>query len=147
MYEISPSGLPGTILLVAEEQDVRFVLGRMLHAAGHTVIEAEGGTQALLAAGSHGGPIDLLVTSVVMARMNGFHLAERLVEQHKDLKVVYLTQIMREAIRKHRTVPVKDVPLAEFLKAPVDPAGIVCRVAEELAQKQRPVLRLAAGVH
>jgi DNA-binding NtrC family response regulator len=54
-------------------------------------VEADDGKTALAVIESHPGPIDLLVTDVVMRHMSGPELAERLAVSHPTLKVVYMS--------------------------------------------------------
>jgi DNA-binding NtrC family response regulator len=55
------------------------------------VFEADDGKSALEWVRSHAGPIDLLLTDVVMRRMSGPELVERLSKSRPTLKVVYMS--------------------------------------------------------
>jgi two-component system, cell cycle sensor histidine kinase and response regulator CckA len=76
-----------TILLVEDDDAVRALSGRMLRAAGYTVVPARNGDEALAADLSRG--VDLLLTDVIMPGMNGVQLAERLVDRHPHLPVLF----------------------------------------------------------
>ena len=80
----------GTILLAEDQEPVRRTLSRSLAHVGFTVFEAVDGVTALATAATlpH---IDLLLTDLVMPKMGGRALAERLVELRPDLKVIYMT--------------------------------------------------------
>ncbi len=80
-----------TILLVEDEEMVRGVTRVVLEMCGYAVIEAEDGDVALAAAREHKGPLDLLLTDVVMPRMNGTELAPRVKELFPDAKVIYMS--------------------------------------------------------
>jgi signal transduction histidine kinase/ActR/RegA family two-component response regulator len=82
---------PATVLLVEDEVAVRSVTQRMLKAAGHEVLVAESGEQALALAELHSGSIDLLVTDVVMAKVGGPELAQRLAAVRPELKVLFIS--------------------------------------------------------
>ena len=78
----TPAALKGaeTILLAEDEDGVRHVVAQMLREQGYTVLPANGGAEALRIAQTHSGPLQLLVSDVMMPRMNGPELAERLRE-------------------------------------------------------------------
>ncbi len=74
---ITPRGNE-TVLIVEDEEGIRELVRRMLGDAGYAVLEARNGKDALAAAVRHHGPIDLLVTDVVMPGMGGGELARTL---------------------------------------------------------------------
>ena len=83
---------PGeTILLVEDDPPIRRLIRRSLESQGFQLLEASNGQDALLVAAEHSGPIDLLVTDVVMPRMDGFTLGERLVESHPEVRVLFIS--------------------------------------------------------
>jgi CheY-like chemotaxis protein len=67
-----------TILVVDDEPDVRGLAREILEAGGYEVLEAGDGEEALRVAEAHPAPIHLLLTDVVMPRLNGVELASRL---------------------------------------------------------------------
>jgi two-component system, cell cycle sensor histidine kinase and response regulator CckA len=80
-----------TILLVEDENSVREPVSKLLRKAGFTVLEAAGGPQALEVCESHDGPIDLVVTDVVMPTMSGKELAARLLARRPGLRILYMS--------------------------------------------------------
>ena len=80
-----------TILLVEDEEPLRVLTRRFLVESGYTVLEAEHPNKAIQIAQQHGGPIDLLLTDVVMPGMNGRMLVERLLQNWPHLKVLYMS--------------------------------------------------------
>jgi len=94
----------GTILVVEDEDAVRFLACRVLRENGYGVLEA-GNPADALRIGRAEGPIDLLVTDIVMPGMSGPALAERLVAGHPDLKVLYITGYAEEAIQRQGMLP------------------------------------------
>jgi CheY-like chemotaxis protein len=80
-----------TVLLVEDADRVRQVVGEMLSMEGFRVLEAWGGREAMEIVHRHGGPIDLLLTDVVMPEMSGRELAERLTPLRPETKVVYMS--------------------------------------------------------
>ncbi len=80
-----------TVLLVEDEPHVRRTVTGMLAPVGYHVLTAGNGDDALTISSLHHGPIDLLLTDVVMPGMNGWQLAAELTRQHPGLKVLYMT--------------------------------------------------------
>src|SRR5262245_9713197 len=78
-----------TVLLADDEDLVRRFVRAVLERNGCSVLEAPGGKEALALCEQFEGPIDLLVTDVVMPRMNGRELAERVRNMRPDTKVLY----------------------------------------------------------
>ena len=66
-----------TILLVEDEEMVRDLAAEIFRGNGYTVLDAPNGASALEINSRHDGPIDLLVTDLVMPGMNGIELAEK----------------------------------------------------------------------
>jgi len=80
-----------TVLVVDDEADICELARDCLVAAGYRVLEARDGEEALRIAEGHTEPIHLLLTDVVMPRLNGVELAGRLNRQRPDTKVLYMS--------------------------------------------------------
>src|ERR1700682_2187447 len=80
-----------TILLVEDQEDLRDLVGEFLRKNGYTVLEAKDGIEGLEVAEQHHGQIHLLVTDLVMPRMGGWELADRLFGRRPQLKILYLS--------------------------------------------------------
>jgi len=78
------------ILAVEDEPLVRLVLVEALIDAGHTVLEAGDGEQAL-ALLREGKTVDLILTDVRMPRVDGFELARAAREMHPRTPVIFMT--------------------------------------------------------
>jgi CheY-like chemotaxis protein len=87
------------VLLVEDEERLRSPLVRGLRRSGYTVLEAESGPQALEVAEFHEGPIDLVLTDVLMPGMSGRDLASRLRVRRPGLKVLYMSGHTQNEIR------------------------------------------------
>lgn len=81
----------GTILLVEDERALAEIARRILVGAGYEVIVAVDGSEALDLADAHEGPIDLLLTDVVMPGLLGHQLADRLRALRPAIAVVYIS--------------------------------------------------------
>lgn len=88
---VSPKRLGSTILLVEDDEIMRGLTRQMLREHGYNVIEADDGKSALEWVQSNPAPIDLLLTDVVMKRMSGPELVERMSASQPTLKVVYMS--------------------------------------------------------
>jgi len=81
---------PATILIVDDEEPIRRLVDRILQSAGYITRLAASGADALAIADGP-GPIDLMVTDMMMPEMNGDEVARRLRQKYPALKVLYYT--------------------------------------------------------
>ncbi len=88
-----------TILLVEDEPSLRQLVARVLRERGYAVLEADRGGEALRQAEEHDGPIDLLVTDVVMPGLGGPELADQLRQRRPGLRVLFITGYSERAVR------------------------------------------------
>jgi len=117
-----------TILLAEDEAAVRNLARRVLEKHGYKLLLAATGRDGVRLAKEHAGPIDLLVTDVVMPEMGGRELAQHLTARQPGLKVLFLSGYTDDAIVHHGVL---DAGVA-FLQKPFKP--------DELARKIREVL-------
>jgi len=123
-----PAAGTETLLVAEDEQMVRVLIRKVLEQAGYTVLLASGGTEALQLAARHAGPIQMLVTDVVMPGMNGRELARRLLELRPDTKVLYLSGYADDAVERHGVLD----PGTAFMQKPFSPGALASRVREVL---------------
>jgi two-component system, cell cycle sensor histidine kinase and response regulator CckA len=90
----------GSVMLVEDEDPVRIFSARALRNKGYTVIEAKSGDAALEAIRSTGPKIDLLITDVVMPKMDGPTLIRLVREIHPDLKVIFISGYTEDSFRQ-----------------------------------------------
>lgn len=85
--------LPGReiVLLVEDEPAVRFIAASVLRCAGYTVVEAADGNEALRVFAENKPPVNVVVSDVVMPRMGGREMVERIHEQQPDLPVLFMS--------------------------------------------------------
>lgn len=88
---VSPKRAGATIMLVEDDEMMRGLTKQLLQEHGYTVIEADDGKSALEWLQSHPDPVDLLLTDVVMRRISGPELVERVSASRPKLKVVYMS--------------------------------------------------------
>jgi two-component system cell cycle sensor histidine kinase/response regulator CckA len=114
-----------TVLLVEDEDAVRQVARLVLQSRGYRVLEARDGVDALAVAHATSERIDLLLSDLVMPRMNGQQLAERMAEARPGLRVLLMSGY------PDRVAPGVDAdPRFEFLSKPFQPAVLARRVRE-----------------
>jgi two-component system, chemotaxis family, chemotaxis protein CheY len=77
------------ILVVEDESDVRTLISLILQSAGHTVIEAHNGLDALEQ--FNAGHFDMVITDMNMPRMDGLELIKALRRQQADLYIMLIT--------------------------------------------------------
>jgi two-component system cell cycle sensor histidine kinase/response regulator CckA len=90
----------GTVLLVEDEDPVRLFSARALRNKGYKVIEAKSGEAALEVITGGGEKVELLITDVVMPRMDGPSLVKRVRELYPDMKVIFISGYTEDAFRK-----------------------------------------------
>ena len=82
---------PRTVLFVENEPSIRLLLRRFLLKLGYQLLEAPHGSKALEVADERRAPLDLLVTDVIIPKMNGFALAARVTSLHPETRVLFIT--------------------------------------------------------
>jgi two-component system cell cycle sensor histidine kinase/response regulator CckA len=120
------------LLLVEDEDSIREPAAEILESRGYLVLPARGGAEALAVAQAHPGPIDLMITDVVMPGMNGNQLAEELRSSRPGMRVLYISGYPEDAIAHHGVL---DADKA-FLQKPC-PAGVLLRTVREMLDAGR----------
>jgi DNA-binding response OmpR family regulator len=118
-----------TILLVEDEDLVRRLALEVLHKHRYTVLTAPTGLEALRVAATYPGPIDLVITDVIMpGGLSGPQLIQQLLAQRPTVKVLYISGYTDEAIVHHGVL---EAGLA-FLQKPFSPATLARKVRDIL---------------
>ncbi len=125
--ESTPRGT-GTILLVEDEGVVRDLAKEILEQGGYTVLAAGGAAEAHALCAAHKGPIDLLLTDVVMPETGGRALAAALTRDRPGMRVLYMSGYSDEAVVLHGVLEAGTA----FLQKPFTPEGLARKVRETL---------------
>jgi PAS domain S-box-containing protein len=119
----------GTVLLVEDEEALREVACRIMTRHGYNVLPAASGAQALEIAASHRGTIDLLLTDVIMPRMLGKEVSERVTALRPEVRVLYMSGYAQPVLASQGTLE-EGVVLVE---KPFTEADLLDKVHEVLS--------------
>ncbi len=119
-----------TILVVEDDGAIRALVRKVLETAGYTVIDAGAPREALDLARQHDGPIQLLLTDVILPELTGRELADRLVRDRPDLAVLFMSGYADDAIVHQGRLD----PDTAFLQKPFTPEALLRRVREVLGR-------------
>jgi nitrogen-specific signal transduction histidine kinase/ActR/RegA family two-component response regulator len=117
-----------TILLVEDEEAVRAVTREILEGNGYVVLEAASGEEALHISEAYQGPIHLVLSDLVMPGMGGRAAVHELLLQRSDLRAVYASGYVQEAVFKQQVLE----PGTLFLQKPYSPSELIVAVCDAL---------------
>jgi two-component system, cell cycle sensor histidine kinase and response regulator CckA len=125
-----PDAGAGIVLMVEDEPSVREFARRVLDRAGHTLLTAGNGDEALHVAESWEGSIDVLLTDIVMPGMHGQVLAARLLRIRPDVRIIFMSGYAEDSI------PALDrlATPATFLAKPFTSMTLTEAVAREITE-------------
>lgn len=142
--DVLPPAASPTILVVDDELAITKLCKTLLQEAGCTVLEADGSSEALKICTQHEGPIDLLLTDLVLPppgfqlasssnqfpHVHGHELAIRAATIRQGLRVILMSGNPNKELASHGikrgTLP--------FLAKPFEKDGLISLVREVLAQ-------------
>ena len=127
-----------TILVVEDHIAVRVLLTETLERYGYRVLEADDGREALNQLERGETKVDLLITDIVMPRLNGLDLAERARRLRPDLKVIVISGYAEDASSWH-TLREQGY---SFLAKPFSPEGIAGLVRTVLDEERQTAVGL-----
>ena len=122
-----------TILVVEDDEAVRSLVVEVLRHHQYRVLEAEHAEAALAVWKEHGPKIDLLLTDVIMPGINGLELAQQLLADRPELKVIYTSGYSSELFgssmpldegRNYLPKPYLSAKLTSIVRAALEPAPV-----------------------
>lgn len=117
----------GRVLLVEDEDAVRTFSARALREKGYTVIEAPNGEVALTMV-QKGEKFDVLITDVVMPKMDGPTLSKKIRDMYPDAKTIFISGYTEDTFRKNLDHDAK----IHFLPKPYTLKDLASKVKEVL---------------
>ena len=109
---------------------MRHLVCDVLTGLGYAVLECPDPLVAITRCQEHSGKIDLLLTDLVMPRIDGSELARHVLARHPDLRVLYVSGYALESLTERGVT----LPESVFLKKPFTPGLLADKVREALAQ-------------
>ena len=113
----SPAIRSETVLLVEDEKPLRELIRDVLGSMGCTVLEATTGEHAIEIVRERGGEIDVVLTDVIMPKMNGFELSRRVADVCPGVKVLFMSGYSDEMLARHDQPGLQ----ASFIQKPFKP--------------------------
>jgi CheY-like chemotaxis protein len=123
----SPTGSE-TVLVVDDEDGLREVTRRILARGGYTVLTASSGAQAIEIATSYVGPINLLLTDVVMPQMQGPTVAGKIKELIPGIRVLFMSGHAQPVLEAESVIGT----VFQLVEKPFDQPMLLMRVREVL---------------
>jgi len=117
-----------TILVTEDDDTVRELVTEILSQKGYNVLTARNGGDALQLARNHKDHVDLLLTDIVMRRIDGKMLSEKIVEIWPHIKVLFMSGYGHEVFTE------EDLKSRDFLQKPFLPEELIRKVDDTLAK-------------
>jgi PAS domain S-box-containing protein len=125
--EAIPAG-EETVLLAEDDATTRRMIKTTMEAEGYTLLEAGDGQEALEVSNSYEGDIHLLLTDVIMPKMNGQELANSLQQSRPEMEVIFMSGYTDDAIFRHGVLE----PGVHFIQKPITPSILAKKLREVL---------------
>jgi CheY-like chemotaxis protein len=127
-YLVPPPHRSVTILIVEDNDNLRDLLQRTLEGVGFTVLPASDGAEGLRLCLEHDGTIDLMVSDIVMPRLNGLQLSEQVRATHPAMKFLFITGFAEEFPELRELIKIGGI----ILEKPFLPSELLRRVEDTL---------------
>jgi Response regulator containing CheY-like receiver, AAA-type ATPase, and DNA-binding domains len=124
-----------TILLVDDHEAVRVSVGELLQLQGYNILLAADGQEALEIASNSDDPIDLLITDVILPKLSGRELAQRIHQVQSTIKVLFISGYSEQAaFQNFENVP----ETADFIQKPCSMEALLQKIRSLLNESVDP---------
>ena len=117
-----------TILVVDDDKRIVGLIRRVLEKEGYNLLQANNGQEALDLSREHSTDIDLMLTDIVMPKMDGFKLAENMSKQRPQMKILYMTGYLDQSKINDRVEEIKPI----LVNKPFVPDQLLKRIRSQL---------------
>ena len=125
--ESAPGGNE-SLIICEDDVAVRELMARALTTAGYNVLVATDPSKALEMAKDHAGPLELLITDVIMPDMNGKQLSEALTKIRPDIRTLFVSGYTSHVIAHHGVLE----DGVDFLEKPYTQRQLLLKVRQIL---------------
>ena len=120
-----------TILVVDDDSSIRKLIKDILQPLGYRIFLAYDGDEALKIARTE-GPVDVLLTDIIMPNMNGRQLADIFLRDYPGVRIIFMSGYTDETIIRQGVLNEGDI----LIQKPLSPVTLTCRLREILGQKR-----------
>lgn len=131
MKQENMSGGKETILVVDDDASIRRLIEDILQPLGYLLLFASDGNEALKIMQKN-GPVDMLLTDVIMPNMNGRQLADIVSRDYPGVKIIFMSGYTDETVTQHGVLTADDI----FIQKPISPVTLTGRLREILDRKE-----------
>jgi PAS domain S-box-containing protein len=123
-----------TILVAEDQPDLRWMICQFLQELGYSVLEATDGRDAVALAEHYRGPIDVVVTDVVMPHVRGPEVIRRIKGSRPDVRVIFMSGYTEGEVD---SVDIESAPEMRLLQKPFELDFLAAKIREVLGAKTR----------
>ena len=115
-------------MVVEDERNLRQFIREALTGAGYTVQEALNGEDAIQAVTRAVRPPDLIITDIIMPKLDGRQMVDRITEMHRGIKVIFMSGYHDDRIGENMTLS----PNISFLQKPFNVSDLLAKIRDAL---------------
>jgi len=120
---------PRTVIVVEDEGPIRTIITLALETKGYRLVVAADGAEGIQLAQQHAGPIDLVITDVLLPGISGSDVVRELLKSWPNLHVIYVSGYLGN----EHELPVSQTGKMRFLSKPFTPRQLLEAVAAVFA--------------